>query len=36
MSAYGDIGAAALAVIAGAFALAYAIDKGRRRDDPFG
>ncbi len=36
MAAYGDIGAAVLAVIAGAFALAYAIDKGRRRNDPFG
>lgn len=36
MAAYGDIGVAVLAVIAGAFALAYAIDKGRRRDDPFG
>lgn len=36
MAPYGDVGAAVLAVIAGAFALAYAIDKGRRRNDPFG
>lgn len=35
MSAWGDIGAAVLSVIAGAFALAYAIDRGRKKDDPF-
>ncbi|OAG75993.1 hypothetical protein Amal_01763 [Acetobacter malorum] len=36
MAAYGDIGAAVLAVIAGAFALAFAIERGRKKNDPFG
>lgn len=35
MNAWGDIGAAVLSVIAGAFALAYAIERGRKKDDPF-
>lgn len=35
MAALGDIGAAALLAIAGAFALAYAIWRGNRKNDPF-